>query len=51
VEQIRLRRPGTQAEYAMELVGCFPVIQRFAVAPEVTHRETPSLNSTSLIGP
>ena len=51
VEQIRLRRPGTQAEYAIELVGCFPVIQRFAVAPEVTHRETPSLNSTSLIGP
>ena len=51
VEQIRLRRPGTQAEYAIELVGCFPVIQRFAVAPEVTHRETPSLSSTSLIGP
>lgn len=51
VEQVRIRRPGTQAEYAIELVGCFPVIQRFAVTPEVTHRETPSSNSTSIVKP
>jgi hypothetical protein len=51
VEQVRIRRPGTQAEYAIELVGCFPVIQRFAVTPEITHRETPSSNSTSIVKP
>lgn len=36
VEQVSVRRPGSTAEYRFELVGDFPVIQRFpvrAVAP------------------
>ena len=31
VEQVRVRRPGTTGEYGFELVGDFPVIQRFPV--------------------
>lgn len=30
VEQVRLRRPGSATDYTLELVGDFPVIQRFA---------------------
>jgi len=33
VQQVRIRRPGTVAEYALELVGDFPVIERFPVRP------------------
>ncbi len=33
VEQVRVRRPGTTGEYGFELVGDFPVIQRFPVPP------------------
>jgi hypothetical protein len=31
VEQVRVRRPGSTEEFAFELVGDFPIIQRFAV--------------------
>jgi len=31
VEQVTIRRPGTTAEYAFQLVGDFPIILRFAV--------------------
>lgn len=33
VEQVRVRRPGSTAEYGFELVGDFPIIKRFPAAP------------------
>jgi len=33
VQQMRLRRPGDQREVTLRLVGDYPVIQRFALAP------------------
>lgn len=32
VEKMTIRRPGTVAEYSVELVGDFPIVKRFAVA-------------------
>jgi hypothetical protein len=33
VEQVRVRRPGHSEEFGFELVGDFPIIQRYPVAP------------------
>jgi hypothetical protein len=38
VEQVSVRRPGEAEEFALELVGDFPIIRRFAVTPRPSGR-------------
>src|ERR1039458_4513076 len=38
VEQVSVRRPGEAEDFALELVGDFPIIRRFAVTPRPSGR-------------